>query len=169
MTTANNYARALAMLKTPIRAAEEAAQQLRSAPVLLKILENPMVPFPEKEAVIGRLFPKEVQNLMKCLCRKGQVHLAPAIFAAYLPYANSLSGILKAELLYVSKPTETQLEGIRQYLLRRFGVSSAELQLTECPALIGGFVLRAGDVELDWSIRGRLARLGKQLQAEVRG
>lgn len=168
MKAADRYARALFLLDTPVEAAECAGVLLRQ-PVLLRILDQPAIPLRQKEAVIDRLFPKPVQKLLKWLCQKGQVHLAPAIFDAYIPYAKGQAGVLSAELLYVTKPTEEQLSGMRQFLARRFSATSIELKLTESPMLLGGFILRAGGLEFDWSLRGRLQRLAQKLEVEVNG
>ena len=42
-----------------------------------------------------------------------------------------------------------------------------DLTLLQNPGLIGGFVIRAGDREIDWSLRGRLKRLEQKIDVEV--
>ena len=45
----------------------------------------------------------------------------------------------------------------------RYNKETVELTMVEQPELIGGFVLKVGDIEEDNSIRGRLNRLEKKL------
>ena len=169
MTAALNYARALHELHVTEEAAETAYRLLKDNDVLKKTLQNPQVTLAQKKAVIDKLFPKEVCNLMKLLCKKGRVHAAPAILKTYAVYAKEQAGVLSCELSYVTKPTEEQLAGIRSFLLRQFGASDLALTMKHSPSLLGGFILRAGDKEYDWSIKGRLQRLAQQLDAEVSG
>ena len=72
-------------------------------------------------------------------------------------------GILKAELLYVTCPTEAQEDKMKEFLRNQFSASEVELTLTEDKNLVGGFVLRAGDREYDWSLIGRYKKLKQKL------
>ena len=42
-------------------------------------------------------------------------------------------------------------------------MKTAEIRITEDKSLIGGFILRAGGREFDWSLRGRYCRLHQKL------
>ena len=61
-------------------------------------------------------------------------------------------------------PTKEQQEKIRQFLCQKFHVKEAVLSLTKDESLIGGFILRAGGREFDWSFRGRFQALSRVLQ-----
>ena len=71
--------------------------------------------------------------------------------------------ILTATLSYVVEPNENQLSQIKNYLAKKYNKETVELTMVEQPELIGGFVLKVGDIEEDNSIRGRLNRLEKKL------
>lgn len=68
-----------------------------------------------------------------------------------------------AELYYVTEPDGAQKQKIKEFLCRKTGAAEVELTLVCKPELIGGFVLRAGDQEYDWSLKGRLERLRQKL------
>ena len=72
-------------------------------------------------------------------------------------------GILKAELLYVTRPAEEQENKMKEFLRSQFSAREVELTLTEDKSLVGGFVLRAGDREYDWSLIGRYKKLKQKL------
>ena len=48
-------------------------------------------------------------------------------------------------------------------LAKKYNKETVELTMVEQTELIGGFVLKVGDIEEDNSIRGRLNRLEKKL------
>ena len=56
----------------------------------------------------------------------------------------------------------TELDAIRAALARRFG-REVQLSVAVDDALIGGAVISAGDVVIDGSLRGKLARLQSAL------
>ncbi len=72
---------------------------------------------------------------------------------------------LTASLRYVVKPTEAQTEKFRDFLASRYGVQREDIEFTSVKDedLLGGFILKAGDDEYDWSIEGR----AKELMAET--
>ena len=85
------------------------------------------------------------------------------IIEAYYKKYNEANNILTATLSYVVEPNENQLSQIKNYLAKKYNKETVELTMVEQPELIGGFVLKVGDIEEDNSIRGRLNRLEKKL------
>jgi F-type H+-transporting ATPase subunit delta len=89
---------------------------------------------------------------------------------ALLPEIAELFGELKREREQVLRVTArtavalepAQAETLKSALKRRFG-RDIELSNTVDPAVIGGAVIDAGDIVIDGSVRGRLARLESAL------
>lgn len=133
------------------------------APELMHALNSPVVSEKEKHAVIGQIFPGRLCNFMKVLCGYQSVDQIPDILKAYDAYFDEQSDTLRAALYYVTAPDEAQREGLKKYLGRKYGRHRVELEMANAPELIGGFVLRIGDVEEDYSIRGRLLALQQKL------
>ena len=73
------------------------------------------------------------------------------------------NGILQAKLEYVLEPTEYEVAQMKAYLAKKYQKDKVALALEKKPELIGGFVLRVGDIEEDYSMKGRLNRLEKRL------
>ncbi len=71
---------------------------------------------------------------------------------------------LRASLLFVHPPTKEQEEGICQFLREEFGAQDVILDKSQDPSLIGGFILRAGGREFDWSMREQLSQMRQKLQ-----
>ena len=160
--TANNYARVLYEL--PIRRESiEEAKQILAVPQVGRALESPVVPWIQKQQVIGRLFPEDMQNFLKVVCRYQKIDQIQDIFCAYDALCLKQNGTLKAVLMYVTPPMEEQKKKIIEFLKRKFHVQAVDLKLEEDKSLAGGFVLSAQGHEFDWSLLGRYKKLRQKL------
>lgn len=74
---------------------------------------------------------------------------------------------LDAVLTYVTAPTSEQMEGIRSFLIKKYGVSEVNLVERQDPSLIGGFRLSAGNDEFDWSIQEKTRQLEQKFADAV--
>ena len=59
----------------------------------------------------------------------------------------------------VTEPDAEQLKKIKQMLMKKYQKQDVELRLVKDSSLGGGFVIRTGDMETDWSIKGRMKQL----------
>ena len=104
-----------------------------------------------------------MKNFLKVVCDYGEADLLEKIFAAYDVVEAEKSGILQAKLEYVLEPTEDEVAQMKAYLAKKYQKDKVALALEKKPELIGGFVLRVGDIEEDYSMKGRLNRLERRL------
>lgn len=161
--TAINYARVLYELSVSPESVREAEKMIKETPQLLHTLESPVVPLSQKEKAIGRIFAKDLKNFMCVLCRYSHMGLLPEIFRVYQEYYNEQNHILSATLYYVIPPSKDQLDGIRQFLRKKYGTEDVQLKLIEDKSLVGGFILRIKDQEFDYSLKGRINALKQKL------
>jgi F-type H+-transporting ATPase subunit alpha len=70
----------------------------------------------------------------------------------------------QAQLLYVTRPDDDQLEKIREFVNRNTG-KDTKLELIEDKQLESGFILRFGGREYDWSRKGRVAQFADSVSA----
>ena len=73
----------------------------------------------------------------------------------------------QAQLIYVTAPTDEQLEGIKAFLAKEFHNPDMELTLKEDKSIKSGFVLRVGTREFDWSEKGRIEQLENRIAKAV--
>ena len=85
------------------------------------------------------------------------------IFAAYDVVEAEKNDVLQAKLDYVLEPTDDEVAQMKAYLAGKYHKDKVELALEKKPELIGGLVLRVGDIEEDYSMKGRLNRLERRL------
>ncbi len=74
---------------------------------------------------------------------------------------------MEAELLYVTKPTKEQLDGIKKFLVKQTGENDVSINLIEDASLKSGFILRLEGKEYDWSEKGRIAQLTSRINDVV--
>lgn len=161
--TAINYAKAILELGINRQDLTEAKEIFEGTPELMEALINPAVNVSSKRAIIDRVFPKAVRNLIKLLCDNGSVALFYEICEAFADLEVKAADELNAELIYVSAPTEAQLKGIKEKLLRDYGKKEVVLTLTEDKSLISGFIIKVGDEEIDHSVKGHIQELSQKL------
>ncbi len=160
------YGTVLYELGLPEAAVSETLDILGKTPELLRVLTSPAVSTGKKHAVLEQVFEKtQIPPLMirflKKACDAGCIGEAGDIVAVYKKRQLEAQGVLEASLFFVTPPDEGQIEGIKRFLCRRHGAQDVKLNLVPEPDLIGGFRLKAGDIEYDYSLKGRLLRLKK--------
>ena len=163
MQAAINYGRVLYELSISQTAIEEAALALKTVPELKRALSSPVIPMGSKHKVIERVFPKEMITFLKVIVERRDMNLADDIFEAYRTRVAEEEGVLEASLYYVTEPEEAQLQEIKAMLCKKYEKKDIRLRLIEDPGLIGGFIIRVGDVETDWSLKGRLRQLEQNI------
>lgn len=163
MQAAINYGRVLYELSISQTAIEEAALALKTVPELKRALSSPVIPKGSKHKVIERVFPKEMITFLKVIVERRDMNLADDIFEAYRTRVAEEEGVLEASLYYVTEPEEAQLQEIKAMLCKKYEKKDIRLRLIEDPGLIGGFIIRVGDVETDWSLKGRLRQLEQKI------
>ncbi len=158
-----NYSQVLYELSIPEDVVEEAAQAFKLVPQLKSVLCSPVVRKSSKHRIIDRVFPAEIRNFLRVLADHQNMDLAEDIFKAWRFRVNEQKGILEASLFYVTEPEEEQLREIKTMLCKKYGKKDVRLCLIEDLSLIGGFILQVGDLETDWSLKGRFRQLEQKI------
>lgn len=158
-----NYAEVLYELAIPEDIILEMAEILKKSAPLKKVLENPVVDFNEKTAVIDRIFQPEIRSFVKVLCKYQGISDIFDIVEEYKKIVNAHNHVVEAKLMYVAEPDDRQIAQIKEFIKKTYGCSTVELKKAQHKELLGGFILIVGHEEYDWSYRGRLRQLQQKL------
>ena len=163
-----DYATSLRKTETPKELLQQVKDVLEAVPQVRSEFENPTVSIEKKHLIIDRIFPKEIRDFLKILCDNMDFGLFDEICTAYdelgrKPEAKEN----QAQLIYVTAPTDEQLEGIKAFLAKEFHNPDMELTLKEDKSIKSGFVLRVGTREFDWSEKGRIEQLENRIAKAV--
>jgi len=137
----------------------------------LHVLDHPDIPVEEKvvlvDGLIGSSVRPESRNIVYYLLRKRRVHLLPAILRELQGLVNQQRNVRVADVTTAQPLTKEQQDALGQNLADRFGGTITFEEHVD-PAIIGGIVVRVGDILLDGSVNGRLRALREQIVRAVR-
>jgi F-type H+-transporting ATPase subunit delta len=112
--------------------------------------------------VAGDHINEQGANFIRVLAANGRLRLLPEIAALYEIKRRDAEGTVQAEMLSAYPASESQQAEIIASLRKRLG-REIELSCSTDTGLLGGAIIRAGDLVIDGSVRGKLQRLGTAL------
>lgn len=160
---AANYAKVLFSLGLNEDEVKESSEILLNNRELLQVLDNPVIKDKEKEAVIDKIFTKEIGDFLKVLSTNKSIGLIDNIYEEYESLILDSKNIAKAKLSYVTRPDETELVQIKDMICNKYDKAGVNLELEEDASLIGGYVITIGNTVYDKSMKGTLLELKKAL------
>jgi F-type H+-transporting ATPase subunit delta len=101
-------------------------------------------------------------NFIRVLAVNGRLMLLPEIAALFEIQRRDAEGTVQAELVTAFPASESQQSEVIASLRKRLG-REIELSCSTDAELLGGAIVRAGDLVIDGSVRGKLERLGVAL------
>lgn len=158
-----NYGRVLWEMGLSEEVIGETDDILRKVPELKQALRSPVVSGEKKRRIIDRVFRQEIRSFLKVLSDRQNINLWNDIFCTWQSLDCEYKGILMAEFIYAKEPEEEKIQRIRDLLCKKYKKKDVRLHMVRDPGLIGGFIIRVGDVETDFSLAGRLKQLELKL------
>lgn len=110
----------------------------------------------------GERLDDKCTNFVRVLAENRRMGLLSDIAALYEIQRRDAEGTVHAELVSAYPASEAQQAKVVESLRSRLG-REIELTCSTDPGLLGGAIIRAGDLVIDGSVRGKLQRLGTAL------
>jgi F-type H+-transporting ATPase subunit delta len=133
-----------------------------------KLLGNPRVTPEELAALVieiaGPELDEEGGNFVRTLADNRRLSLLPEISTLFDGLKGEAEGVVDVTVTSAAPLDDSQRGKLAAALERRLG-RTVRLQCATDPDLLGGAVLRAGDMVIDGSLRGRLERIAYELTA----
>jgi F-type H+-transporting ATPase subunit delta len=127
---------------------------------LLLMLQNPVVRVDKKTAVLNAVFSARLNpmtmDFIHIIDRKHRESIMDAIADEYIRLYNKLKGIQRASVTTTTPLTDALREEFKAMVANATGANSVELEERIDQKLIGGYVLRLGDRQIDASLRNQL-------------
>lgn len=142
-----------------------AVDAFRENPGYLTLVQNPALPKGERLELLDRAFAgvhPYTLNLLKLLCERSALTLAPGALEQFKSLLYQERGILPVEAISAVPLSEEQRKALTDKLSARTG-KTILLENTIDPALLGGVKLRYEGRELDGTAAGRLSALRRSL------
>lgn len=100
----------------------------------------------------------EAKNLVAMLAENNRLSLLPGMSVIYEVLKDEAEGSVEAIVTAAKKLTQAEEKSIADALGKRLG-RKVKLKVSVDDALLGGAIIQAGDLVIDGSLRGRLAKM----------
>jgi F-type H+-transporting ATPase subunit delta len=135
-------------------------------PRVSRLIGNPHVTGTELVDLLGGLSGKAAseggRNFLMALAENRRLALLPQIAAQFEKLRAEVEGVVDVEVIAAREIAAPQEKKLAAALKRRLG-REVRLHTRIDETLIGGAIVRAGDLVIDGSLKGRLARLDSAL------
>ncbi|QYR52906.1 F0F1 ATP synthase subunit delta [Lysobacter soyae] len=137
--------------------------RIAADPNVAQLLGNPLL---SRQEAAGLVAPEGVSETIRSffatLADNGRLNVLPEIAGLFEQYRADAEHIVRAKVTSASPMSADELANIKAALKRRFN-QDVEIDTAIDESLIGGAVIDAGDVVIDGSLKGKLARLQNAL------
>lgn len=162
------YGRAIVDLGFTFSDISDIRKIFQQVPELYDVLAAPAVNSNEKRKLIDKVFilkqEKPIQsNFIKLLIDKNRFYLLDEILQAAWDILQTKKSTVTAKLSYVTMPTDEQLAQMEKILIEKLQCQKIQWDFHEDPDLMAGFRLDAGELFFDYSVRGRLDEMKKNI------
>ncbi|WP_087023635.1 F0F1 ATP synthase subunit delta [Thaumasiovibrio subtropicus] len=143
------------------------AAEVAKNDTIAELLTGAMAPDQLAELMIsvcGEQLDQYGQNLVSVMAENKRLQALPDVLTQFLMLKALHEQTIEAQVISAVELDEAQLSEISAKLEQRLA-RKVKLNCSVDPSLIAGVVIRAGDMVIDNSARGRLARLNDTLQS----
>ena len=143
---------------------------LKSNHELLAVLKNPIISGDKKRQILASLFEGKISpvilSFFYILVNKGRADILLEIAQEFVREYNEVKGVVNASVTSAAALSAANLAELQKTIAAEV---KAEITLKNIvdPTLIGGFVVRVGDRQIDASIAGKLNKLEKHFATQA--
>jgi F-type H+-transporting ATPase subunit delta len=134
-------------------------------PAFLRAMKSPIVSNLKKESILVAVFENKVNaitlGLMRLVTRKNRENVLHEISIAYKELYRAYKGITLAEVTTVEALTNEQRQSFRDLLSKK--AKTIELSEKVDTSILGGFIIKFGDEQIDQSIKTKLNKVKNNL------
>ncbi|MBW7980963.1 F0F1 ATP synthase subunit delta [Enterobacillus tribolii] len=114
--------------------------------------------------VCGDQLDESGRNLIRVMAENGRLQVLPEVLQQFIALRDSLEATVDVEVISSKTLSDEQLAKISTAMEKRLS-RKVKLNCKIDKSVIAGVVIRAGDMVIDGSVRGRLERLTDVLQS----
>lgn len=141
-------------------------QCIREIPEMQFLLQSPVIKVSEKVRMLTEMFKNTFSpvtlSFIKIIVERRREEYLESISRYFLTLLKSSEGIQQAEVVTALPLDDTLRKSIMNFICTKF-VTKVELEERVDEKLIGGFILRVGDQQIDASISNKLETIKKSL------
>jgi F-type H+-transporting ATPase subunit delta len=135
---------------------------------LLVLIKSPVVNAEKKISILTAIFEKHVSEVtmlfINLITKNRRESALLEIADAFIAQYKVMKGITTAVVTSAAVLTDDAKKKIEEIVLKEVGGGTVELQMEVNPELIGGFILRIGDKQLDTSILSKIGDIRQEFK-----
>jgi F-type H+-transporting ATPase subunit delta len=132
------------------------------------VLTNPSLTAAQQAAMLGDVcgdaLSAEVRNFLAILASNKRLALLPDIHALFAQYKANKERTVDVEVISAFDLAESAMQRLAEVLGRKLE-RQVNVQTSTDSNLLGGVLIRAGDLVIDGSVRGKLDKLAEALNS----
>lgn len=137
---------------------------MKENPDLKRFLSTPYVDAKKKLAAAKQIFSSlnpTSQNLIQMVIKHGRENQLEAICTAFIDKVDTIKGIQKVKLTVASELSQEAIDKIIASTSLIDLAKPKDLSIHVKPEIIGGYILRVGDQQIDASVKTKLTHIEK--------
>lgn len=141
--------------------------QVSSDDQMVNLLTSDMKPDALAElfiAICGDELNEFGKNFIKVMAENKRLTILPDVLVLFTQYCAEHNAVTDVDVISATELTQEQLDKIASAVEKRLS-GKVKLNCSIDKSIISGFIIRAGDMVIDSSIKGRLERLTDALQS----
>lgn len=169
---ANRYAKSLIGLAKEQNAVDQLSEDMKGfiqiaddSHDFVLMLESPIITHDKKLEILIKMFEGKVHDIsmafFKLLSKKSREAALPAIAKAYVSQYNEFKGLAVAEVTSSTPLSASFKKSLTEKVSKAIN-KTVELKEVIDESLIGGFILRLDDKQIDNSVKAQLLNIKKQ-------
>lgn len=140
-----------------------------SQPILADSLVNPMFDKGERLQALVRIaeqarLPQVAVRFLQVVFERDRISALPQIIETFSTLADEQAGVVKVQVVTAQPVASDEKHSVEESLRRKIG-GSLQFHWSEDPEILGGMLVTYGAKVLDGSLKGRLERIERRLQA----
>ncbi len=140
---------------------------LNNSPELRRTFTSPIIDYRKKEAISNQLFSgfsADFRNVMTLIIRQKRERHLEGIAEAYVEMVEQMRGVQRISLVSATPLSQQNIDEILKSSSLVDHSKSFEIDSTVKPEILGGYILRVGDQQMDASVRSKLNNIKKEFQ-----
>jgi len=171
---ASRYAKALFDLSLELKKVDKVYEDMvlvekvcHENKALVTTLKNPIVRSDYKQRVLLHIFQKKVDEstsaYFRLICKKNRAQILQDSSKVFVALYQDYMGIVQSSITTATSLSEASRKEFESIIAKSTG-KKVELEEKTDPSLIGGYILRIGDRQVDDSIKTKLNELKRELK-----
>lgn len=174
---AKRYAKAILQQANEANVANQVFDDMKNiyatimeSPQLQDVLNSPIIKASDKKGALLTIFKEQsetTKSLIKLLTENQRTNLLKSVAKNYINLYNTSQGVIEAQVVSAVGLSSELEEKVLQKIKELTGSNKVSINNIIDSSIIGGFILKIGDLQYDASIANKLSNIKKEFSKSL--